>query len=66
MFGIAKTMTLTEIIDNDKELVKNNSKVFWQGISQKSSRVYVNLPDILWRYDDMTILHDDYIVIFLF
>ena len=64
--GTYSTLTLTEIIDNDKEFVKNNSKFFDKEFLKKSSRVYVNLPDILWGYDDMTILHDDYIVIFLF
>ena len=41
------TLTLTEIIDNDKEFVKNNSKFFDKEFLKKSCRVYVNLPDIL-------------------
>ena len=62
--GTYSTLTLTEIIDNGKEFVKNNPKFF-------DKEFLKNHPECMYIYltfyDDMTIwrfLHDNYIVIF--
>ena len=54
------TMTLTDIINSDMDFVENNPKLFDKDFLK-------NYPHLwhLWQYD-MTILHDDYIVIFYF
>ena len=58
------TLTLTEIIDSDKEFVKNNPKLFDKEFLKDHSRTLINIL----RYDDdvVTFLHYNNIVCFFY